>query len=136
MHITFDDVRLEPNTTYFFFSNTAVNDMEFCLKNAGVTDYEIHGFSKFHDVLPAEMTVPHVKLVDLPNLTRLCRKPVVMISHMNIDDLRSKLQAILRREDDDLRNYHEKISEAGLKNYDKNHKWHEGKIPVSAEQKG
>lgn len=134
MAIRFTDVRTESNTTYFFLSNTVVADFDFILKNNGVTDYQFHKFKDFPSVLPAGTTVPEVKLIDLPHCTRLCHNPCVLVSNMNIDDLRKKLQSMLRNEDDALQKRKKETSKTALKNYDTDHKWHEGTIPVT--QKG
>lgn len=128
--VTFDDVKRHPNTTYFFLSNTSVKDLDFCLKAAGETDYKFYPYDRFAS-LPDINSVPEVKLVDLPGCNRLCRKPSVLVSHMDTNQLRTKLQQILRGEDDNLQTKKANDNKTALKNYNENHVWHEGKIPVS-----
>ena len=121
--IKFDDVRLEQELTYLFITCTAVENIEWCFEQAGVTDYKVYNHTEFADVVPAHIPIPEVKIIPLPEetTTRIDKRPCVIVSHMNVDDLTEKIYDIIRQEDPDLcahiKAYQAKIHAAYIENY-------------------
>jgi len=94
--ITFDDVRVESNLTYFFVSRVyGVRIMHF-LKMANI-EFKYVGNSKIFDEVPEDMTIPDVKFI--PTSDTLDSKPGLIISHLNPKDLQRKWEEIFDSED-------------------------------------
>lgn len=108
MRITFKDVRIEKEITYFFMPSGCGPDMRHCLIRDGISDYKIIGASRYKSELPSNITIPPVKMrLDGPD-EFVCKRGLtcVLISHMNTDDLTEKLRQIQNCEDDDLNEWH------------------------------
>ena len=104
--INFDDVRLEKNLTYLFISNTEIHDVNWCFEKADISNYEIISVEKLKENKPKELVIPNfVPLVaTLDNsVTRPCKRPFVIISHMNTNDLLQKIVEINSGNDADLK---------------------------------
>ena len=108
MRITFKDVRIEKEKTYFFMPSGCGHDMRHCLDRDNITDYKIIGASRYKAELPESVTIPRVKMRVDGIDEFVCKRALtcVLISHMNIDDLTGKLRQIQNCGDDELNECH------------------------------
>lgn len=102
MSIHFDDVRREPEKTYFFLHCVNAREMLNCLDADGI-EYEYYASKDFDRVLPADMEIPPVLTNPIPELGLNAVAPYrmlrVIISNLNTDDLMQKLIRIMRGPD-------------------------------------
>ena len=117
--IDFSDVRTEKDETYIFTTNVCAEYIEWAFEDAGITDYKIETLKKIRKHLPRHALVPKF----IPSIygdpkSIECRQPIVLVSHMNTDDLNKKLIKIFNADDPDLRNRIEKERQEALENYE------------------
>lgn len=102
MSVHFDDVRREPEKTYFFLHFGSCGELRRCLDADGI-EYECYGSKDFDEVLPAGMEVPPVLRNPIPELGLTALAPYrslrVIVSNLNTDDLMQKLIRVMRGPD-------------------------------------
>jgi len=129
--IDFSDVRIEKEPTYLFMTNLNKNYVCWAFEDAGIADYRIESLKKIRDQIPEHVVIPDsVPLVIYYPEGRACRNPVVLITHMNTDDLLKKLIQACLLDDPDIRRRVEQIEEEALQDYLQNYQHLEGLIPI------
>lgn len=102
MSIHFDDVRREPEKTYFFLHCVNTRELRECLDADGI-EYEYYTSKEFDKVLPAGMEIPPVLTNPIPELGLTAVAPYrmlrVIVSNLNTEDLMQKLIRIKRGPD-------------------------------------
>lgn len=108
MRITFKDVRIEKEITYFFMPSGYGPDMKYCLIRDGITDFEIVHAHNYKKIIPPHIEIPQVRMRIDGSDNFICKRSMTcaLISNMNIDDLTQKLNQIQNCEDDDLNDWH------------------------------
>lgn len=116
MRITFSDVRKEAKKTYFFVSDVLSADFRFCLDRDAIP-YEHYTTGQQKNILPPDFQIPPVRTMPIPNITRLCKHPVLFVTDMNVDDLAKKLELVALAKDDDLIARHAKMNNLAMDSY-------------------
>lgn len=120
--IRFDKIEQTKEKTYFFFSNHYRRDLVWCLKECGITDYEIVLAGKDHmyqGKLPVNVTVKPVFIKG--KTPEPIKFPPVLISNMDIKGLEKAMEQLYFGHDEDLWEHKMQLSEHGLAHY--NERW-------------
>lgn len=117
--IRFDKIKQTKEKTYFFFSNHYRRDLVWCLKECGVTDYEIVKAGNDHTYdgkLPPHVSVKPVFIKG--RTPKPIQFPPVLISNMDIKGLEEAMEQLCFGHDEDLWEHKMQLSEQGLAAYE------------------
>lgn len=117
--IRFDKIKKTKEKTYFFFSNHYRRDLIWCLKECGITDYEIVKAGKDHAYdgkLPANVAVKPVFIKG--KTTEPIQHPLLLISNLDIVGLEKMMSELYSGWDEDLKAHKLEVSKQALAAYD------------------
>ena len=113
--IRFDKIKKTKEKTYFFFSNHYRRDLIWCLKECGISDFEIVMAGEEHNYsgkLPANVTVKPVFIKG--KTPEPIKFPPVLISNLEIAGLEKLIPELYKGWDEDLRAHKLEVSKRAL----------------------
>ena len=117
--IRFDKIKKTKEKTYFFFSNHYRRDLVWCLKECGITDFEVVMAGEDHNYegkLPANVTVKPVFIEG--KTSKPIQHPPVLISNLDITGLEKIMPELYKGWDEELRAHKRDVSNKILANMD------------------
>lgn len=117
--IRFDKIKKTKEKTYFFFSGRYKRDLIWCLKECGVTDFEIVRAGEDHSYggkLPENINIKPVFIEG--KSSKPIEFPPVLISNLEIAGLEKLMPELYKGWDEDLRAHKRDVSNRILANMD------------------
>lgn len=130
--LNFKKIKKEKKETHVFLSNVNTRYLDWAFADEGITDYSIVPLTKID--LPDDVRVPDfIPITPGSKTKRNCKRPVVLISHMNAVELYEKIVELYKLEDIDLIAHIKKEQQIAKTNYEQNYKKYIPSQPVISE---